>query len=208
MVRIPIVTMMITNIFEQLRALRNAAHVGADVMILSRKRARKVNVLLLFTGVKDCHSFYEMYLNRIGNLLCLPNIEYRGAAKLFRHNDVDVPLLLNRSLGPCLRSCLSRRTVTSHKIHHDWIDDVMIKNDEALTNYHSSIELRGPILPCSVRELLTSTILTLYADYSSTLQDNSQPEHCNKMRSPLLDKVTDVGCQQSFPITISVIRSD
>jgi len=40
MVRIPIVTMMITNIFEQLRALRNAAHVGADVMILSRERGK------------------------------------------------------------------------------------------------------------------------------------------------------------------------
>jgi len=184
---------------RELRALRNTAHAGADVMILSpppvrkRKTREESKCAIIIYGVKDCHSFYEMYLNRIGNLLRLPNSEYRGAAKLFRHNDVDVPLLLNRSLGPFLHSCLSRLTVTSRKIHHEWMDDVMIKNDEALTNNHSSIELRGPILPCSVRELLASTILTLYADYSSTLQENSQPEHFNKMRSPLLDEVTDIG---------------
>jgi hypothetical protein len=184
---------------RELRALRNAAHAGADVMIISpppvrkRKTREESKCAIIIYGVKDCHSFYEMYLNRIGNLLRLPNSEYCGAAKLFRHNDVDVPLLLNRSLGPCLHSCLSRLTVASRKVHHKWMDDVMMKNDEALTNNHSSFELRGPILPCSVRELLASTILTLYADYSLTLQDNSQPEHCNKMCSPLLDEVTDVG---------------
>lgn len=95
---------------------------------------RKVNLQFITYGVKDCHSFYEMYSNRIGNLLRLPNIEYRGAAKLFRHNDVDVPLLLNRSLGQ------------------------MIKNYEALTNNHSSIELGGPVLPCFVREPLLDEV--------------------------------------------------
>ncbi len=119
---------------------------------------RKVNLKFIIYGVKDCHSFYEMYLNRIGNLLRLPNIEYRGEAKLFRHNDVNVPLLLNRSLGPCLHSCLSRHTVTSRKIHHEWMDDVMIKNYEALTNNHSSIELGGPVLPCFVREPLLDEV--------------------------------------------------
>lgn len=184
---------------RELRALRNAVHAGADVMVLSpppvrkRKRREESKHAIIIYGVKDCHSFYEMYLNRIGNLLHLRNSEYRGVAKSFHPNVVDVPLLLNRSLGPCLHSCLSRLTVTSRKIHHEWMDDMRMKDDDALTNNHSSIELRGPILPCSVRELLASTVLTLYADYCSTMQSNCQPENNNKMCSPILDEGTDVG---------------
>lgn len=184
---------------RELRALRNAVHAGADVTVLSpppvrkRKRREESKHAIIIYGVQDCHSFYEMYLNRIGNLLHLHNSEYRGVAKSFRPNVVDVPLLLNRSLGPCLHSCLSRLTVASRKIHHEWMDDMMMKGDDALTNNHSSIELRGPILPCSVRELLASTVLTLYADYCSTMQSNYQLENYNKMRSPILDEGTDVG---------------
>jgi len=167
-----------TETIEELKALRNAPHAGADVMVLSPHPVRRKNIredvkcALILYGKKDCHAFYEMYLNRAGNLLRLQNSNKRSTATASRSSNIDVPLLLNRSLGPCLHACLSRLSVTNRKMHDEQMDEA--SSQDGGTSNNSSVELRGPILPCSVRELLASTVLTLHADCSAKNEEDVQ----------------------------------
>ena len=132
-------------VHEELEALRRAqAHgetAGADVSISTKTKAttkspRSVLPLCLI-GEDDCATFFEFYLNTLG-----------GRYRSWINGNGDVPLLLSRKVGPFMHASMQSLVVSSRRqarqAHEKSGDD----------HHHAAIELRGPILPCAVEEVV------------------------------------------------------
>ena len=131
------------NVHQELEALRRAqAHgqtAGADVSIATKtktttKSPRSVPPLCLI-GDEDCFAFFEFYLNTLG----------RGTTWL--QGNGDVPLLLSRKVGPFAHASLQSLPVTSRR-------EASESQDKSTDDNHAAIDLRGPILPCAMVELV------------------------------------------------------
>jgi len=93
---------------------------------------------LFLSGVKDCQLFVAFYTNW-------------GTS-----TSMDVPLLLCRSLGPGLHmtlKCLCKRIIRSSTA-----------TDTEQEQDTSHMELRGPILPCAIRDLTCTVASHLLLD--------------------------------------------
>jgi len=99
---------------------------------------------LIIRGHDDCMSFYELFLNSFGSL-------YGNSSDT--PDCGDVPLLVSRSLGPNKNMALHH---LSSCILHDQREGSKTSQQQ---QHHqlSSIELHGPIFPCSVRDLLCAS---------------------------------------------------
>jgi len=137
------------QVHQELEALRRAtAHesVGAEVSIsMFQKRKPKASGSkspsifppLIIRGHDDCMSFYELFLNSYGSLM-------RNTTETVM---TDVPLLVSRSLGPTKN--MSLRHLASSVVQG--------RQQEGSTSIQqhqlSSVDLHGPIFPCSVRDI-------------------------------------------------------
>jgi hypothetical protein len=77
-------------------------------------------------------------------------------------DDLDFPLLLCRSLGPCVHTTLKRLSVLSHNGNNDVERSKCLINQEH--HDHSTLELRGPILPCAAVDLICTSASHLLRD--------------------------------------------
>ena len=141
-----------------LRALREANHSSTDnrpteVEVTEKKKVQNDNKASSFpplyvSGNDDCDIVYEILLNTCG-------LAVSGSYGnwLFQH---DVPLLLGRSIGPCLNTVLKTLSVSARRDNVYWAQ--LNPQDHNDSKVESIMELYGPILPCSQRDLMCASI--------------------------------------------------
>ena len=103
----------------------------------------------------------------------------------------DVPLLLSRSLGAAAARYMTIRqlsVICNNKVSKD---DKLMTDDEADENdggssSHALVEVRGPILPCAVRDLLCASI-----SHSFFHDKQYQQQTCKRHDSDGDEKKTD-----------------
>jgi hypothetical protein len=97
-------------------------------------------------GVQDCRTFFEYYWNTVG--FQVSHGYSHHSTSFTPRKMLDVPLLLCRSLGPCIHTCLKSLSTW-------W------KPTESQDSHHASLDIRGPILPCAVQDIIRCTIHNL-----------------------------------------------
>ena len=142
---------------NELIALRRAQvsglNVGADVEVSMQTKQHRASSLyqspewippISVSGVDDCGSFAEVYLN------CLGQINHR------QDPVPDVPLLLCRKLGPFLHSSMKKlrtRTRPSRRIPQDKTAGDAIENTLLTTT-----DVEGIVLPCATSSLICAAV--------------------------------------------------
>lgn len=154
------------EVHQELEALRRAqAHgetAGADVSIATKtksaatmKSPRSIPPLCL-VGEDDCFAFFEFYLNTMGR----DSTWVKGSG--------DVPLLLSRKIGPFMHASMQSLTVTSRRETNE---------STSQQDHHAAIELRGPILPCAMAELISTAASRMMQDTTTTGKSHSSGDH-------------------------------
>jgi hypothetical protein len=163
---------------EELAALRRAQvygqTVGADVKVTTKPRATmrfrspKGIPPLVVSGEDECAAFFEVYLNSLGQIGF-------GTPQAWHASDLpfDVPRLLCRKLGPFLHSSMQSLDLKKKR------SNAMAKSDGSLDE-HVSIELRGILLPCAVRDLVCAVINGMLV---SETQSNSSSDDSSKVNA-------------------------
>jgi hypothetical protein len=158
-----------------LRALREANNASTDnrpteVSVTQTKKAQgdngsKASTLppLYVSGDDDWDIVYELLLNTCGF-----SISGSYGSWHFHH---DVPLLLSRSIGPCLNTVLRTLSVSARRDNVYW--NQLIKQDSENQKTESVMELYGPILPCALRDLMCASVnwMSLEQHFGNYLED-------------------------------------
>eukprot|EP00804_Cyclotella_cryptica_P030625 CCRYP_015657-RA/>CCRYP_015657-RA protein AED:0.43 eAED:0.43 QI:0/-1/0/1/-1/1/1/0/954 len=148
-----------------LRALREANNSSSDnrpteVSVTQTRKAQgdnfsKASTLPLYvSGDDDCDIVYEILLNTCGF-----SISGSYGSWHFHH---DVPLLLCRSLGPCLNTVLRTLSVSARRDNVYW--NQLAEEGSENQNAESVMELYGPILPCALRDLMCASVNWMVLD--------------------------------------------
>lgn len=162
---------------QELEALRRAqAHgetTGAEISVSVRpsKRSNKPRPQnlppLYLLGQDDCNIFFELYLNTISR--------EEGS---WRTGSGPVPVLLSRGLGPFRHASLqSLRLVKTNSRRRRGQGNGVAQEDDS-GKQHSFVDVRGPILPCAIQELVGAAAGRMM-DHSknSPVVANSKDEH-------------------------------
>jgi hypothetical protein len=146
-----------------LRALREAnnsstrsteVEVTQKKKLQSGKRASSIPPLYV-SGDEDCAVVYELLLNTCGFSLSGSYGNWQ-----MQH---DVPLLLCRSIGPCLNTVLKTLSVSACRDNAYWYQ-LNGQGNQSEQSYESVMELYGPVLPCSIRDMMCSAINFMVLD--------------------------------------------
>ena len=157
---------------------------------------------LFVYGIDDCAAVYELLLNTYG-LSSIVNIERqmggRKSGMMSIDNTtttnsgdvVDVPLLLYRSLGSCLlftlrtlsisnrRDCANMNQVGQQSTMSGRTNSQKQQRPTSFTS-KATIELRGPVLPCALRDMTCAMInLMLLDKYAQRDEDGSSTTACD-----------------------------
>ena len=142
-----------------LRALREANNSSTDnrpteVEVTQQKKVQsdtKASSIppLHVSGDDDCDLLYDILLNTCGFSVIGSYGNWQ-----FQH---DVPLLLCRSIGPCLNTVLKTLSVSACRDNMYW-NQVNGTEGSGEKSSESVMELYGPILPCSLRDLMCASI--------------------------------------------------
>jgi len=186
---------------EDLEALRRDNSVGAEVNVSLQRRnksnhsqrsLRKFPPLSL-SGPDNCLAFFEFFMNTCGNRLRSSRLE---SDRSF----IDVPLLLCRSIGPCRHTSL-RNLCTSRRSNVNNTTTANVEGKENVdpfsTHSASCVELRGPILPCSSRDLTCAAVShLLFHKKKDSVENKSIDNHHldGKMNDkPMEERVDTLG---------------
>jgi hypothetical protein len=181
-----------TQLRNELEALRRAGAqgetVGAEISVSMKKQRSKAksgagNICprspqpLFVAGDDDCLAFYEFFLNHLGKLCSISSDTVQPKDT----SSTDVPLLLSRLSGPFLHASLktlavSNRREEQHRFLQGDLADDREKSGESI-EAHSSVEVRGPILPSAVRDLLHASACYLTLDKATLKKKCTKTAH-------------------------------
>lgn len=143
-----------------LRALREANFSSKDnrpteVEVTQKKKAQNGGDAssvppLYVSGDDECAIVFELLLNTCG----LSVSGHFGCWQFLQH---DVPLLLCRSIGPCLNTVLKTLSISARRDNVYW-NQLNSQEGQKEINSDSVMEIYGPILPCSLRDMMCATI--------------------------------------------------
>jgi hypothetical protein len=153
---------------------------------------------LFVYGIDDCAAVYELLLNTYG-LSSIVNLGQMGGRKsgimsidnTTNSGDVvDVPLLLYRSLGSCLLFTLRTLSISSRRdcanMNQVGQQNTMSgrtnaqKQQRPTFDSKATIELRGPVLPCALRDMTCAMINVMLLDkYAQRDEDDSSTTACD-----------------------------
>ena len=175
---------------ELRRASANSESVGAEVSFnllkkrnhnkqaeQAKKKKRSIDFPpLLVMDHDDCMSFYEYYLNSCGGKMIFStnsSAKINGTTSMKVDDRKDVPLLLNRGLGPAKYMTLRQLTVLENHSSNNNSETDHNNNDRNIPK-HSLVDIRGPIMPCAVRDLLCAAVAHLSFDKSRMNVQNNE----------------------------------
>eukprot|EP00578_Thalassiosira_sp_NH16_P001258 CAMPEP_0181131948 /NCGR_PEP_ID=MMETSP1071-20121207/30732_1 /TAXON_ID=35127 /ORGANISM="Thalassiosira sp., Strain NH16" /LENGTH=319 /DNA_ID=CAMNT_0023218245 /DNA_START=78 /DNA_END=1037 /DNA_ORIENTATION=+ len=149
-------------------------------------RERKTNLPPLFVyGDDDCSAVYELLVNTYGLSINLGPDQPRLNTATVKSSS-DVPLIICRSLGPCMYTTL-RTLSTSNRRDTGYANQLYTRassktvsqdneqHHHSATNAKSFLELRGPVLPCAIRDLTCAMVDLMLMDKCK--QDRSPSGH-------------------------------
>jgi hypothetical protein len=114
---------------------------------------------LFVCGEDDCATVYELLMNTYGLSV--------GLETKLSNGDLDVPLLLCRSLGPCMHTALRTLSFSSRR-DCGYLSQVQTNESNFLSDGNSTakaaLELRGPILPCALRDMTCAVVNFMMLD--------------------------------------------
>ena len=142
---------------------------------------------LFVYGIDDCNVVYELFMNTYG-LSSVDNQTAGMSSKTTTTTNAtvpvsDIPLLLCRSLGSnCLHTTLRTLSVSSRR--DTGFMNQVYHQDQQQQRHHSStaanakatLELRGPILPCALRDLTCAAINLMLLDKKSRRQQGKHQD--------------------------------
>ena len=154
---------------------------------------------LFVYGIDDCAAVYELLLNTYGLSSILNLDRQMGGRKTgimsidstANSGDVvDVPLLLYRSLGSCLLFTLRTLGISSRRdcanMNQVGQQNTMSGRTNAQKQQRptfaskATIELRGPVLPCALRDMTCAMINVMLLDkYAQRDEDDSSATACD-----------------------------
>ena len=130
-----------TPVRSDLEAIRQAQAfsetAGADVSVSTKSVTRTLNrkiPTLYVRGDDDCAAFFEIFMNI--------------------HDTNEIPTLLTRRVGRFLHASIKTLSVTHRREGHHMAKDSSCDNN-------ATLELRGPILPCAINELMHATAVQI-----------------------------------------------
>ena len=156
----------------------------------SRKKQSDFPPLLIYDH-EDCNIFFEFYLNTCGGKINKTSMWKKQNIPYVGDSIQDVPLLLSRSLGAAAARYMTIRqlsVICNNKVSKDdklMTDDDADENDGGSSS-HALVEVRGPILPCAVRDLLCASI-----SHSFFHDKQYQQQTCKRHDSDGDEKKTD-----------------
>ena len=144
-----------------------------------RKLGKAGNVHLppLFVyGDDDCATVYELMMNTYGLSVGLE--ETKASKSGSESVALDVPLLLCRSLGPCMHTTLRTLSFSSRR-DCDYLNQMQTNGSNILRDINSiskaALELRGPILPCALRDMTCAVVNFMMLDNYALDQSSTTP---------------------------------
>ena len=196
-----------------LRALREANNSSTDnrpteVEVMQKKKVQSGNASssippLYVVGNDDCDIVYEFLLNTCG---CSVSGSFGNWQ--FQH---DVPLLLCRSIGPCTNTVLKTLSVSASRDNSYWTQ-LHGQESQGGHNTESVMELYGPILPCSLRDLMCASINWMTVDQklkesdafdipTQPMNQNGTTDSGNKVESHQISMFLQAH-EGEFPISV------
>ena len=165
-----------TEVNAELEALRSTHGAGAEVSVSTKKAYRRVGAPgdiakslppLYVSGDDDCAAVYEILLNTFGLSVSFDNNSL--ATSLVTKSPCDVPLLLCRSIGQCMHTSLRSLSVSSRRDCAYYNQTKATKtgvpqHQQSEQQITSFMELRGPILPCALRDMTCASINLMLLD--------------------------------------------
>ena len=170
-------------VHEELNAIKHADDEKGKVTVEVKKKkqntkfgqAKNTAVPPLFVcGEDDCSAVYELLLNSYGLSINHGTGQQQRAYQSATPSTLDVPLLLCRSLGPCMHTTLRTLSVSSRrdaaytdqlypKVSSD-VDNKELDQQKSIANSKANIELRGPVLPCALRDMTCAMVDLMMLD--------------------------------------------
>jgi len=183
------------SVHAELNAIKHADDEKGKVTVEVKKRKQRprydaatmssrTNTLppLFVSGEDDCAAVYELFMNTYGLSAVVQETE---GVKTNVVAPIDVPLLLCRSLGSsCTHTTLRTLSLSSRRdcaymnqaYGNSTAGGMLIQQQQlssGATAAKATMELRGPILPCALRDLTCAAVNLMLLDKSK--QGGSRP---------------------------------
>jgi len=167
------------SVHAELEAIKWAGVGDGNVTVAQKNKKRKLDDKsfsspLYCVGYNNCSAVFELFINTCGLSLSPHNSPFEQRFD----TDVlsDVPLLLCRSLGPCMHFSLKSLCVSGRR-DYGYMNQMSSgrgdhKQDK--TDVRTTLELRGPILPCALRDITCSLVDCMLIDKHHTQSLSNQ----------------------------------
>jgi hypothetical protein len=167
------------SVNAELEAIKWAGSGDGNVTVAQKNKKRRLDDStftspLYCVGYNDCSAVFELFTNTCGLSLSSDNspFEHRFDSEV----SSDVPLLLCRSLGPGMHFTLKTLCVSGRR-DYGYMNQMSSSKEEHkldTTDFRTTLELRGPILPCALRDLTCSLIDWMLQDRHHTQSVSNQ----------------------------------
>ena len=152
---------------------------------------------LFVSGDDDCAAVYELFMNTYGlSLITLEETEVVSSSKPTSTSSspllLDVPLLLCRSLGPCMHTTLRTLSVSSRRdcayMNQAYTNSQTAgataigqtqqqRQQSSTATAKATLELRGPVLPCALRDMTCAVVNLMLLDKYNNKRDGENGGH-------------------------------
>ena len=163
------------SVHAELEAIKWAENGNGNVTVAQKNKRRRLDDKtftspLYCVGYNDCSALFELFLNTCGLSVSSGSNPFED--RFDSEIQSDVPLLLCRSLGSCMHFTLKTLCVSGLR---DYGYMNQMKEKQETTDVRTTMELRGPILPCSLRDITCSLVDRMMLDKLQTRSVSKQP---------------------------------
>lgn len=163
------------SVHAELEAIKWAENGNGNVTVAQKNKRRRLDDKtftspLYCVGYNDCSALFELFLNTCGLSVSSGSSPFED--RFDSQIQSDVPLLLCRSLGSCMHFTLKTLCVSGLR---DYGYMNQMKEKQETTDVRTTMELRGPILPCSLRDITCSLVDRMMNDKLQTRSVSKQP---------------------------------
>lgn len=167
------------SVHAELEAIKWAGSGDGNVTVAQKNKKRRLDDKaftspLYCVGYNDCSAVFELFTNTCGLSLSSDNspFEHRFDPEV----SSDVPLLLCRSLGPSMHFTLKTLCVSGRR-DYGYMNQMSPSKEEHkldTADFRTTLELRGPILPCALRDITCSLVDWMLQDRHRTQSSSNQ----------------------------------
>jgi len=168
------------SVHAELEAIKWAENGNGNVTVAQKNKRRRLDDKtftspLYCVGYNDCSALFELFLNTCGLSVSSGSSPFED--RFDSEIQSDVPLLLCRSLGSCMHFTLKTLCVSGLRDYGymNQMKSSREKEKQETTDVRTTMELRGPILPCSLRDITCSLVDRMMIDKLQTRSVSKQP---------------------------------